>query len=586
MHILAPTSASAKTGLEGAKTVKELLGVNTMSDMANAQLMSFLEPQTTSLTLRPYQHDLVNGVMLAMARGDKDTIVISPTGSGKTVAFIRISEMLIEAANENEVVLILSHLDLLTSQTKKKFNKFSPLDVGILQGQKMPGANDRVIVSTMQSSRSFEKIVSYYEMSGKKIRYIIIDESHLRWSESYKTILDTFPNAQVIDFTATPFKNKRLATNSYSSIAFQISLQELIDQKYLVPPMLKQVLVENDTTEKRCAMMLKTYMEFEAGRKAIMFMRTKEECKLLADALTQEGVKAAVVTDDVKGKKREVVFEGYDSDTYDVLVSVNVLTAGFDSLLCECVFMYGTDSPTVYLQRVGRALRPVDGDSVKSHHPKQDARVYVFGDTPTIKSGVIEKHHNQALKPKKYDECATIDEKLEYLEDNELKDTEEYRFNKAAQKVQKIAKKIDMKVLARLIESKSISSEFMFKLATTVDTFKPIQGGHLPASATQIRTLASRNLPVTSMTSNEAMLLIHSSTGQTINHHSGQKYVLGSGKFAGSHIKDLPWAYKSIILKKAPQSPIAKLIREYHHLKDKSKDGDTQKAKKETSSPS
>jgi superfamily II DNA or RNA helicase len=525
-------------------------------------------PLIAPLKLRPYQQELVDGVISVITRGDSSTLVISPTASGKTVGFIKVCEGLVAASKDDEVVLILSHLDLLTLQTKKKFNKFSSLSVGILQGQKQPDPHDRVVISTMQSARDFTKIATYYEHSGKKVKYIITDEAHMKWSDSYTTIYNTFPNAQLIDFTATPFKNKRLATNGYDSIAFQISLQELIEQKYLVPPVLKQIEVENDTIEKKCAMVLRTYLEFEKGKKAIMFMKSKAECALLSDALTQSGVKSAVVTDNVKGVKREQIFDGYDGDEYDVLVSVNVLTAGFDALKCESVFMYGTESPTVYLQRVGRALRPLDGDSVKPHHSKQTARIYVFGDTPTIQSGVIEKHHNMAIKPKKYDDCKTLDEQIEWLEDNDLKDTDEYKFNKAAHKIQKLASKIDMKVLARMIDSKSISSEFMFRLATTVDKFKPIQGGDTCASSAQKAELSKLGItPSDEITSNEASLLIQANTGTPMGHHNSSTFVVKSGRYAGSHIRDIPWAYKSVCVKRFPKSEIAQLVRAYHKVK-------------------
>jgi superfamily II DNA or RNA helicase len=488
--------------------------------------------------------------------------------SGKTICFIRISEELIGTAVNDEVVLILSHLSLLTDQTKKKFNKFSGLPVGILQASKVPGADDRIVISTMQSSRDFAKIAHYYDVSKKKVRYIIIDESHFRWSKSYQEILNTFPDAQVIDFTATPFKNKKLAVNGYDSVAFQISLQELIDQKYLVPPTLKQMVIDDDTPEKRCALLLRTYSEFEYGKKAIMFMRNKDECKLLCDALTQANIKAAVVTDDVKGVKRDAIFTGYDGTEYDVLISVNVLTAGFDSLLCESVFMFGTESPTVYLQRVGRALRPIDGDSVKPHHSKLDARIYVFGDTPTIQSGVIEKHHNQALRPKKFEECKSLDEQVEWLEDMGLEDTPEYQFSKAAHKVQKIAKKINMQTLLRMIENKTIGAEYMLRLAGNADDFRPIQGGNSPASKAQRQAMIKAGVnPPPQMTSNEASFIINSLTGNNVNHHQSQRFVVTEGRYKGSHVKDLPWAYKSAILKKFPQSNLAVVIKTYHHLK-------------------
>ncbi len=527
---------------------------------------NLLTQTSTKLELRPYQQECIDNVLAAISRGERQTLVISPTSSGKTVCFIKIAEELLSKAEPDEVVLILSHLDLLTSQTKKKFNKFSQLEVGILQGKSVPSVNDRVVISTIQSSRDFTKIATYYEITGKKVRYIITDEAHLRWSKSYSIVYNTFPDAQLIDVTATPFKNKRLAVNVYDSVSFQISLQELIDRKYIVQPVLKQIIVDGDTTEKRCAMFLRTYLEFEKGKKAIMFMRSKAECKLLADALVQENIKAAIVTDDVKGTKREKIFEQYDTPEMDVLISVNVLTAGFDALLCESVFMYETASPVVYMQRLGRAIRPQDGLSVKPEHTKQTARIYYFGDLPTIESGEIEKLHNQILKPKKYDDCESIEEKLEYLEDNDLADTEEHKFCKAALMVQKIAKKISMPILSKLIEEKAIPAQFMERLASIADSFKPIQGGNNPASYEQLVKMQSLGLsPQDGMTSTEASYVIQAMSGNKMSHHNtDNRYVLTSGKFAGSHIKDLKWAYKMMVLKKYPGSPIAKLIREFH----------------------
>lgn len=506
--------------------------------------------------------------MNAIERGDKSTLVISPTASGKTVTFIELATRLIPKMNDNEVIMVMSHLSLLTQQTKKKFNKFSSLPVGILQGQTMPSPDDRVVVSTVQSAKVFDKIVTYYEQSKKKVKYIIIDESHRSLNNNYKTALESFSDARLISFTATPFRGKRLATSTYDSIAFQISLGEMIDQKYLVPPVLKQIELEQDTPEKRCALMLKTYCEYEKGKKAIIFLRTKDECSMLVDALIREGVKAASVTDNVTGKKRDDIFDQYDGDGVDVLVSVEVLTMGFDSLLCEVVMMFGTQSPAVYMQRVGRALRPMDGLSVKPEHSKQTARIYCMGDLPTIESGVFEKHHNQAIRPKSYDDCKTLEEQVDYLEMNDMVETEEYKFNSAALKVQRLAKKINMEVLNGLINERSIPMEFMTKLANGVDNFKSVAGGDKTASRQQVEALKKIGVnPPSNLTSNEARLILQSLTGKAISHHASETFIIKSGKFAGSHISEVPWAFKSIILKRFPNSDIAKQIRSYHRTK-------------------
>lgn len=522
-------------------------------------------PLFSPIILRDYQKVLVDNVVSAVSRGDKDTLVIASCGAGKTVCMVKIAEILLDNAREDEVVLILSHLSLLTIQTKAKFARFSPLPVGVLQASVMPSSDDKVVISTMQSSVDFSKIATYYDQCKKIVKYIIIDEAHCRWSNSYKSILDTFPNAQAIDFTATPYIGNRLAVSQYTSVAFQISLEEMINNKYLVPPVLRQILIDNDTPEKKCALFMKTYQQFEDGKKSIFFLRTKAECKLLCDAFINEGVKAAIVTDAISANKREKIFGGYEANEYDVLLTVNVLTAGFDTLVCESIFMLGTGSPIVYMQRMGRALRPIDGDSVKPHHTKQTSRIYVFGELPEIESGKFEKTHNLTVSPKKYSECVTLEEKMDYLEVNEQTDSEEYLLCKASIKVQRLAKKIDMPTLLSLMSEQAIPDRFMHKLADGVDTFKKLQGGDVLASSNQLSTLKAKGVnPPPGLTSNEASFIIHSLTGSGMNHNNNSKFILTEGKFKGSHIRDISFAYKSLVVRKWPNSPLAKLIKEFH----------------------
>jgi hypothetical protein len=192
----------------------------------------------------------------------------------------------------------------------------------------------------------------------------------------------------------------------------------------------------------------------------------------------------------------------------------------------------------------------------------------VFGDLPTIESGEIERTHNATIKPKKFSECKTLDEQAEWLELADMQDSDEYKICKASIKVQKLAKKIDMETLMRLIDERSIPPQFMMRLASGVETFKHLQGGSVSASVKQVQMLKSSGInPPPTLSANEAAFIIHSLTGEKVNHHNSQTFVAQEGKFKGSHIKDLTWPYKQAILKKAPQSHLADQIRQYHKLK-------------------
>lgn len=525
----------------------------------------------SKVTLRPYQVELVESVIQSTMNNMRNILVISPTGSGKTVTMVKICELLSEMYGDNEIILILSHLSLLTDQTSEKFKKFSKLPVGILQAEKMPGRDSKVVISTMQSSRDFNKIASLGQFLGKTVKAIIVDESHRRFSSSYGEIFGYFPDVPIIDFTATPFRNKALATGFYDDVAFQITMQELIDLKYLVPPVLKQIEFETDTSEKRCAIVLRTYMEYELGRKSIAFMKSKQECKMLCDAFSNEGINARVVTSDTNSIQRDKIFDEYENGDVDVLLSVDVLTAGFDSPKCSSAFMFKTDSPTTYMQRIGRTLRPEDSLSVKPEHTKQSGNVYLFGTAPEIQSGEFEKLHNTALKPKKRSDCETIQEVKDYLDDNDLKDSPEYYHIKEAVRVQKIAKKLNMPLIASMLESKSLDPQFLGRLSDSMNTVKLASDNLSTPDQRKALILALKGnteiniADYTKVTENDAKTLIKLTTGKDYSPYAkNNPHIISEGKHAGKHVKDIPWAYKSIILKKAPKSAIAQTIRAFH----------------------
>lgn len=516
------------------------------------------------LKLRDYQGKLVVAVFVSLQQGHKNILCVAPTGSGKTVCFVKIAEEFLRQSDDDTCVLVLSHLSLLTEQTKAKFEKFSNVNVGVLQAQTYPEKDDRVIVSTMQSAREFDKVYQWLDDSNKKVGLIIVDESHRKFNASYNEIFNTFKGTPHVDFTATPFKGKRLVANTYDKVAFSITLQELIEKKYLVPPILNTIEFNSKDSEERVAVVMRLYKEHELGKSAIVFMRTKQECALAADTFTNVGIKAVAVTDDVKGEKRNEIFERYEKGEIQVLISVDVLTAGFDAPICEVVFMFGTENPSTYLQRVGRALRPEDADCVKPHHKKQNARIYCFGDTPTIQSGEIEKIHDWTIKPKTREECENIDEFLEQMEFADEVDTEEYRLTKQVQRVCRMAEKLKMNTLASLMFKQEFPERFLGKIVNHIEDFETLRNGKSFATDKQKAFCVSLGMDqnvADKINRNEAALFIESIKGKRKVVNDGG--VLKAGKFAGKHVNQLPWAYVSMVLKRFPNSPVAKQIREY-----------------------
>ena len=111
------------------------------------------------MELRDYQEACLLNTYAALETHDSVAVVM-PTGSGKTAVFGAMVRKFL-AENKYGKVVIVSHLSLLVSQTKDRFKKDWNIEAGILQAKEMPKEDDRVIITTMQSFRVFEKLTDW-----------------------------------------------------------------------------------------------------------------------------------------------------------------------------------------------------------------------------------------------------------------------------------------------------------------------------------------------------------------------------------------------------------------------------------------
>ncbi len=74
------------------------------------------------MILRPYQDVAVNSAIKSLNK-HKNTIVVAPTGAGKT---IMLSSLIGKMHKENNKVLVLQHRDELVNQNMDKFKKINP----------------------------------------------------------------------------------------------------------------------------------------------------------------------------------------------------------------------------------------------------------------------------------------------------------------------------------------------------------------------------------------------------------------------------------------------------------------------------
>jgi superfamily II DNA or RNA helicase len=148
--------------------------------------------------LRPYQRDIIGEFDRRVAAGDKRIILVAATGAGKTV----IAGSIIKSrAAVRKGVLVLAHRRVIIAQTSRKLS-----DVGIPHGIIMAGTPSRplenVQVAAIQTLH--QRAIGADIMELPPADLLVIDEAHHCPAETYRKIIDAYPNAVLLGLTATP----------------------------------------------------------------------------------------------------------------------------------------------------------------------------------------------------------------------------------------------------------------------------------------------------------------------------------------------------------------------------------------------
>ncbi|MCC8081246.1 MAG: DEAD/DEAH box helicase, partial [Lachnospiraceae bacterium] len=200
---------------------------------------------------------------------------------------------------------------------------------------------------------------------------IIVDEAHHCLSDSYKRVLEHFPDANVLGVTATPDRGDMKNLGEYfDSKAYEYSMTDAIRDGFLVPIKAQMIPLELDihgvgifsAGEIGCA--LEPYLEQIAqemvhycqGRKTVVFLPLIATSQKFCQMLNDVGLSAAEVNGN--SDDREQVLSDFENGRYDVLCNSMLLTEGWDCPSVDCIaILRPTKIRSLYQQMVGRGMR-------------------------------------------------------------------------------------------------------------------------------------------------------------------------------------------------------------------------------------
>lgn len=366
------------------------------------------------ITLRDYQVDAADGVLREW-EDNRSTLLVLPTGMGKTVVFAEIIRR-----RQPGRALVIAHREELIWQARERIHATTGLECEVEMGELRTSATlfERapVIIATVQTLNAGkgDGLKRMGKFKPQDFNTLIIDESHHCTADSYRNVINYFsqnPNLKVLGVTATPDRTDEEALGQiFDTVAFDYEILDAIHNGWLVN--IQQMLVPvsgldfshvqttaGDLNQGDLAMVMESESNIQGvvhptleaiyglpylalaqvpvpqwgnylsslaeakPKRTLVFTVSVKQAESLCNIFNRvvPGMAAWVCGETPKEKRRELL-KRYNNGEFPVMVNCNCLSEGFDSPAVELVVQAKpTKSRSLYSQQVGRGTRPLPG---------------------------------------------------------------------------------------------------------------------------------------------------------------------------------------------------------------------------------
>lgn len=332
-----------------------------------------LAPSTLSkFNLRDYQIRIIRE-WLELCRYSPRVLLQLPTGAGKTIIFCSIVAGL---AARGESALIIAHREELILQAVEKAEAISGLRVGIIKAGYPADPSCPIQVASIQTlARRLDALPN--------ASIVIVDEGHHANSPSYLKVLAQYPNAYILGVTATPQRNDgRGLKDVFDHLILGPSVAELIADGYLSKYKLfaadkpistkgirkiagdfqQGALSDRARQPDVMGAVVPTWRKYAGGLQTVVFCVDVAHSQDVAALYQSQGIKAEHLDGATPTSERKAILDRFRSGETTILTNCGIISEGFDVPSIQAVqCLRPTSSLSLWLQQVGRALRPAPG---------------------------------------------------------------------------------------------------------------------------------------------------------------------------------------------------------------------------------
>ena len=314
--------------------------------------------------LRPGQEEAVQAVV-----AKHDTLVVQPTGSGKS-AIYQIAGLLLEGATVIVSPLIALQKDQVDSIQEQHHEE------ALAVNSTQPAAELRERLERVERGKveyiflAPEQLRKKETVEGLKnagVSLFVVDEAHCvsEWGHDFRPdylalgrVIDEIGHPRVLALTATAAPRVR------EEIVERLHMHDpkVLVQGFDRPNIYLRVDRFKTAEEKRDALVHRVLW---ADKPGIVYCGTRKAAEEIMHALAEEGVDSVFYHAGLKPKEREEIHERFMAGEAEVIVATNAFGMGVDK--SDVRFVYHFDAPDsldAYYQEIGRAGR--DGEKAEA----------------------------------------------------------------------------------------------------------------------------------------------------------------------------------------------------------------------------
>lgn len=335
----------------------------------------------TELRLEPFQERLLEQVEVARTRGHHRNLLVSATGTGKTVIAAIDYTRLRKRINRARLLFVAHREEILEKSRATYRHALRDPSFGELWvAGKKPEDWQSVFASIQTLHRN-----GLQHLAADHFDVVVVDEFHHAAARSYREVLDYLQPRELLGLTATPERADDLSIFDYfdGRIAAELRLWDAIDQHRLAPFQyfgihdgtdlrrvpwkrgsgydvdgLTNIYTANDSLARLVLKRLGEHVDDVDGIRALGFCVGVEHARFMARVFNEAGVPSIAVWGDSPDEERRQALADLRDGIIRVLFSVDLFNEGIDIPDVDTLLLLRpTESPTLFLQQLGRGLR-------------------------------------------------------------------------------------------------------------------------------------------------------------------------------------------------------------------------------------